>query len=99
MVNIIDDDYKSAEIGLIPLEKINQSSNEKDKNDVENIEHRQDREFEFTYRLSHEDMIVLHNIVKLSLVIILISLAIILFGILMLFTTVLSNKSVWLLII
>jgi hypothetical protein len=94
MVHIIDDDYKSAEMGLIPFEKISQIPEDIDSVKVENIELKQEREFEFTYRLSHEDMIVLQNIVTLSLVIILISLAIILFGILMLFTTVLSNKSV-----
>ena len=58
-----------------------------------------EKEINITYRLSQEDMIVLNNIVNLSLIIIFFSVAIIIQGILISFTSVLNNPTVFFILI
>jgi hypothetical protein len=92
MANMLEDD-QSGDIVLIPA-KSNPDENSERDDEADNIHSKQDKELEFTYRLSQEDMIVLNNIVKLSLVIIIVSVAVIIVGILMQFTAVLTNQIV-----
>lgn len=94
MANIIDDD-KSGEYSIMPIVKNNMEIYPNEDNDGQNNDLiKSEREIEFTYRLSQQDMIVLNNIVKLSLVIIFISVIIIIMGILMQLTPILKYSIV-----
>ena len=89
MANIIDDEEDLNDLSIAPIAKINQID-EKDKINI-----RKTRKTDFSYQLSQHDMLVLNNIVKLSLVIIIISIAIIIMGILMIFTSALTKPLVF----
>lgn len=89
---MIEDD-KSAEVSLMPVNNA-QVESITEKEEIEHSLSNKDKEVEFTYRLSQEDMTVLNNIVNLSLVIITVSVGVIVVGILIQFTAALTNKIV-----
>ena len=93
MVNIIDDD-KSLDLNLVSIPKINTICFEEG-TESNLLSRNSEKEIQITYRLSQEDMIVLNNIVNLSLTIIFFSVAIIIQGILISFTPVLYNSTVF----
>ena len=97
MVNIIDDD-KSLDLNLVSIPKINTICFEEG-TESNLLSRNSEKEIQITYRLSQEDMIVLNNIVNLSLIIIFFSVAIIIQGILISFTSVLNNPTVFFIII
>ena len=92
MVNIIDND-NSRDLSLVSIPKNNILSLEEG-TDMNILNKNSEKEINITYRLSQEDMIVLNNIVNLSLIIIFFSVAIIIQGILISFTSVLNNPTV-----
>lgn len=97
MANIVDDDEddnKSVEVSLMTIKRNNLHISVQEVEEKDNFPLRSEKVIEFTYRLSQQDMIVLNNIVKLSLVIIISSIAVILLGIIISFTRVLSQQQV-----